>query len=236
MGTQPVGTLIMSVMDEADETARLARLQEYDYFFKRSVIKKNGDLPNVTITLEKVSKEMDTLSVVDSEDHISEAFLVLRMPQINLDIEQMKVLNVQSELLINRERFYGLKDKAGLESVLALTNQAAFGREYHPTLVDKAAHLWYSIATKQLFSNGNKRTALLAARYFLNINLVYFKIQNVSELYNVSLNLANGSMSVESLQQYIRHNAVLDVELMRNSVGAKNWPAPTVRDNKLLLF
>ena len=76
MGTQPVGTLIMSVMDEADETARLARLQEYDYLFKRSVIKKNGDLPNVTITLEKVSKEMDTLSVVDSEDHISEAFLV----------------------------------------------------------------------------------------------------------------------------------------------------------------
>ncbi|WP_243148624.1 Fic family protein [Oenococcus sicerae] len=55
-------------------------------------------------------------------------------------------------------------------------NQEAFGVDFHPTIIDKAAFLWYSIATKQLFNNGNKRTAFLSTIMFLKFNFLNFPI------------------------------------------------------------
>ncbi|WP_054645451.1 Fic family protein [Secundilactobacillus oryzae] len=84
----------------------------------------------------------------------------------------------------------------------------------HPTVVDKATHLWYSIATKQLFHNGNKRTALLSGITLLNLNFIDLPNVGAKELYNISLKLAEKEMSEVQLKQYILAHAVLSTKFM----------------------
>lgn len=45
--------------------------------------------------------------------------------------------------------------------------QAGFGREYYPTVVQKAAALLHGLASTQPFINGNKRTAWICCFTFL---------------------------------------------------------------------
>jgi death-on-curing family protein len=56
--------------------------------------------------------------------------------------------------------------------------QAGFGREFYPTIADKAACLFFSLAGGHIFSNGNKRTAVVAVDQFLNANSVFLVLSN----------------------------------------------------------
>lgn len=61
-------------------------------------------------------------------------------------------------------------DRPGLEAAVERP-WAGFGnRVFYPTLFDKAAALLRGIASRQVFENGNKRTAWVSAVAFLDIN------------------------------------------------------------------
>lgn len=61
-------------------------------------------------------------------------------------------------------------DAAGLDAAVERP-WAGFGvDEFYPSLFDKAAALLHGIASRQVFENGNKRTAWTAAATFLEIN------------------------------------------------------------------
>ncbi|CAK1229927.1 Prophage maintenance system killer protein (Doc) [Fructobacillus cardui] len=130
------------------------------------------------------------------------------------DIEYMVRLNERAEKMFKEDSHYGLKDRNGLDQLLALMKQYTFGREYHPTIIDKAAYIWYSIATKQLFHNGNKRTALLAGFTFLERNLIELHFDSSQELYDLSVEIAEGKVSEKQLRQYIKENSTLNFEVM----------------------
>ena len=65
-----------------------------------------------------------------------------------------------------------------LESAVEQPFQGGFGQDFYPTIYDKAACLFFSIAGGHIFSNGNKRTAVLALDQFLLANSVYLLISN----------------------------------------------------------
>jgi prophage maintenance system killer protein len=65
-----------------------------------------------------------------------------------------------------------------LESSAEQPFQGGFGVEFYPTIYDKAACLFFSIAGGHLFTNGNKRTAVLALDQFLLGNAVYLALSN----------------------------------------------------------
>jgi death-on-curing family protein len=65
-----------------------------------------------------------------------------------------------------------------LESAAEQPFQAGFGVEFYPTIYDKAACLFFSIAGGHIFSNGNKRTAVLALDQFLAVNSIYLAFSN----------------------------------------------------------
>jgi prophage maintenance system killer protein len=65
-----------------------------------------------------------------------------------------------------------------LESAAEQPFQAGFGQEFYPTIFDKAACLFFSIAGGHIFSNGNKRTAVLALDQFLAANSIYLLLSN----------------------------------------------------------
>jgi len=60
---------------------------------------------------------------------------------------------------------------------------------FYPTIHDKAACLFFSIAGGHIFGNGNKRTAVLALDLFLRANSVYLLLQN-TEIYDLAIQTA----------------------------------------------
>jgi len=133
----------------------------------------------------------------------------------NISVDHMVDINAQAEKLFKEDSNYGLKDRGGLEQILALSDQYTFGREYHPTIIDKATYLWYTIATKQLFHNGNKRTAMLTGLQFLAINFISLNIHTSKELYDITVKIAEKRMSESELKQFILNNSSLHLENMK---------------------
>lgn len=73
---------------------------------------------------------------------------------------------------------YDCLDLNLLESAAEQPFQAGFGDEFYPTIYDKAACLFFSIAGGHIFRNGNKRTAVLAIDQFLMANGIYLLMSN----------------------------------------------------------
>jgi death on curing protein len=97
----------------------------------------------------------------------------------------------------------GLRDEGLLLSALARPqNLLAYG-EPAPDLASLAAAYAYGIARNHPFVDGNKRTALVAARTFLILNAVDLKATQDDKVLTF-LNLAEGAISEEELADWIR--------------------------------
>lgn len=85
--------------------------------------------------------------------------------------DEIKEINRQ---VINRagEGSIGVLDSNGLNSIVEAPKQVFFGHEAYPTIWLKAAYYLQKITKKHLFTDGNKRTALEAAKVFLLLNEV----------------------------------------------------------------
>lgn len=136
------------------------------------------------------------------------------MPFQKMDLELLKNLNEKAEKIFREEWFYGIKDADALKALLARVDNGFFGFEPYPTTISKAKVFWYTIATKQMFNNGNKRTALLTALTFLRLNGYNLDFKDSSELYNISMDLANKIMSEDDLEQYLLQKTQIDFEQM----------------------
>lgn len=97
----------------------------------------------------------------------------------------------------------GLRDEGLLLSALARPqNLLAYG-EPAPDLASLAAAYAYGIARNHPFVDGNKRTALVAARTFLILNGVDLETTQDDKVLTF-LNLAEGTISEEELADWIR--------------------------------
>jgi death on curing protein len=97
----------------------------------------------------------------------------------------------------------GLRDEGLLSSALARPkNLLAYG-EPPPDLASLAAAYAYGIARNHPFVDGNKRTALVAARTFLLLNAVDLNATQDEKVLTF-LNLAEGAISEEELADWIR--------------------------------
>ncbi len=63
-----------------------------------------------------------------------------------------------------------IRDVALLDAAVARPAASAFGEDAYPTLREKAAALFHSIARNHPFVDGNKRTATVAAIFMLQVN------------------------------------------------------------------
>jgi death on curing protein len=78
----------------------------------------------------------------------------------------------------------GIRDEGLLESALSRP-QNRFAYETEATLFDLAASLCHGVCKNYPFLDGNKRTALLAARAFLFLNGLAFEPREVDEVENM---------------------------------------------------
>ena len=76
--------------------------------------------------------------------------------------------------------------------------------DYYMEFADKLSYLMYSISMGHCFCDGNKRTALIIASYFIHINYNKFLADKfISEFENIVVQVADNIISKNSLTQCI---------------------------------
>jgi death-on-curing protein len=100
----------------------------------------------------------------------------------------------------------GVRDFGALESALARPrNLLAYGKK-KPSLARLAAAYAFGIIKNHPFIDGNKRTALVVAFAFLDVNGIEIKASE-EDAYRVFMDPASGRMSEEELGGWISDNS-----------------------------
>ena len=100
----------------------------------------------------------------------------------------------------------GLRDRGALEAAVSQPRATFMGAYLHDDLFAMAAAYAFHIGQAQAFLDGNKRTGLLAAVVFLDMN--GFRLPEPEEaLYVAMLEIANRSMTKEQLANLLRELA-----------------------------
>jgi len=86
-----------------------------------------------------------------------------------LTAAELKAINQYAVQMVGGSN-YGVQSDASLKVVIEQPQQIVFGKELYPTIWLKAAFILQKITKKHVFVDGNKRTAIQAALYFLSIN------------------------------------------------------------------
>lgn len=109
---------------------------------------------------------------------------------------------------------YGIRDRGHIENVAyTLNNPYMYGVNRHPIILNKATYLWSQIAGLQAFSNGNKRTAMVATLVFLHSNGYDFIFHKGlrQELIDFSVQIAVKAVDFEEISSYISDNVRLNL-------------------------
>lgn len=97
----------------------------------------------------------------------------------------------------------GLRDLGRLEAALASQRQEVFGEESHQGIYEKAAALCRSIVGDHPFVDGNKRTAMLVATTFMEVNGVTFAAEK-GELEDFAVQVAVGHLDVPAIAAWFQ--------------------------------
>ncbi|MCH7398877.1 Fic family protein [Belliella sp. DSM 107340] len=75
---------------------------------------------------------------------------------------------------------------------------------YYPDLESKVCHLFYSINKNHAFNDGNKRSSIVLASYFLEINGCNYLVSRfMKEMENIAVYVADNKIDKELLHEII---------------------------------
>ena len=114
-----------------------------------------------------------------------------------------QVLLLHQRLIEQSGGISGILDQNALESALAQPKMTFEGKELHPSLVEKAAALCYSIINNHPFLDGNKRVGHAAMEVFLVINGYEIEAA-VDEQEEIILNLASSKMDRSDFLDWLK--------------------------------
>ena len=117
------------------------------------------------------------------------------------------VISIHEELINKIGGGHGVRDKNLLDMSVNSLYQTFGGNDLYPSLIEKAAHLVFSLIKNHPFLDGNKRIGVTAMIIFLKSNGINFKCTN-DELANFGLGLANGSYDEKYAQEWIKKHLI----------------------------
>ena len=112
------------------------------------------------------------------------------------------VLTIHSELIRIIGGSPGIRDENLLDMSVNAPFQTFGGVDLYPTLIDKAAHLTYSLIKNHPFLDGNKRVGVTVMIIFLKANGIEITCTN-EELATLGWGLADSSITKAELVEWI---------------------------------
>ena len=113
------------------------------------------------------------------------------------------IIAIHEELINKIGGAHGIRDLNLLDMSVNSTFQTFDSTDLYPTLIDKAAHLVYSLIKNHPFLDGNKRLGVTAMLIFLKSNGIEIDCTN-EELADFGLGLADGSYDKQYAQEWIK--------------------------------
>lgn len=99
-----------------------------------------------------------------------------------------------------------IRDIGRLESAIATQHQEVFGEVLYELLHQKAAAVCRGIICDHPFTDGNKRTGMLACITLLELNGLSFKVTD-KQLEYFAVNVAVNKPSVDDIAQWLKANS-----------------------------
>ena len=118
-------------------------------------------------------------------------------------LDEDDVMGIHDNQLAKFGGSEGLRSRDGLESAVAQPQMTYGAEDLYPDVFLKAAVLAYTIAESQIFIDGNKRTALVAALAFLRVN-GHDVPPAEDRLYEAMIAIAKKTMTKEDLAELLR--------------------------------
>lgn len=124
-------------------------------------------------------------------------------------ISRTLVLAIHDRQLAEHGGGSGVRDEGLLDSALARPQQLFASGDPPPDLSDLAASLAHGLARNHPFVDGNKRTAHVCYRVFLQLN--HGRLQaGAEEKYAAMIGLAEGSLSESEFAAWLRERIVIE--------------------------
>ena len=118
-----------------------------------------------------------------------------------LSVEQVRTLH--QALVDQFGGASGVRDRGALESAVARPTMTFGGEDLYDDLAAKAAALMHSLVLNHPFVDGNKRTGVAVAEFFLERNESTLDASD-EELERLTLAVAEGTVAVEALAIWFR--------------------------------
>jgi len=113
------------------------------------------------------------------------------------------IIAIHTELINEIGGAHGIRDEKLLDMSVNLPFQTFDGNDLYPTLIDKAAHLVFSLIKNHPFLDGNKRIGVTAMIVFLKSNGLEINCTN-EELADFGIGLADGSYNENYAKEWIQ--------------------------------
>ena len=124
----------------------------------------------------------------------------------NLGFSFISIATAPAPCVYSPDEPIGVKDPNLLDSAINGPKQSAFGKDAYPTIFEKAAALFESIAKNHAFHNANKRTALASLIVFLKINH-YQWTMGIEEEQDFTVDVVNHIYTFEEIVSTIENHA-----------------------------
>jgi death-on-curing protein len=118
-------------------------------------------------------------------------------------LELDEILEIHALQLDEFGGMAGVRDRGLLESAVEQPRATAFGDLLHADLFEMAAAYLFHIVKNHAFLDGNKRTALVAALVFLDINGVSLE-RDDERLYELTMAAAEGRADKTQIADELR--------------------------------
>ena len=123
---------------------------------------------------------------------------------VSLTLEQ--ILQLHALVLVKDGGADGVRDVGRLEAAVSTQHQVVFGEELYATVFAKAAALMRGIVGDHPFTDGNKRTAMLAGLTLLEVNGYNFIAQR-GELENFAVRIATDHLDIDAIADWLKRHS-----------------------------
>lgn len=117
-----------------------------------------------------------------------------------------KVIAIHEAVVSNYGGLPGIRDIGLLSSAIEMPKSTMFGEYLHPEIWDKAAAYLYHVVCNHPFLDGNKRTGMMCALIFLDMNGRELKdVQNLLE--ELVVETAQGKVDKREISQFFQEHS-----------------------------
>ena len=105
---------------------------------------------------------------------------------------------------------YNFLHEANLDYIVDIVDAEMFGEPLYPSISDKASVYFYNVICNHIFSDGNKRTGLESAVFFLGEN--DFRLRRSlgeTELFDFVTSVASGQLTLDECRLWFKNNIEL---------------------------